>query len=124
MKARSICNAACNPWRKIGVSRGREKAAVRLLAGERLLWNADRRRYALTCVLPLALTLSLPPMVGLSLLAVIKQKSERASKTENDQTFRNAVINIFKEAVTVRHGFSCRWLGEVIITVTGTIIWM
>lgn len=63
-------------------------------------------------------------MVGLSLLAVIEQKSERASKTENDQTFRNAVINIFKEAVAARHGFVCRWLGEVIITVMGMVIWM
>lgn len=73
---------------------------------------------------PLDLTLSLSPMVGLPLLAVIKQKSERTSKADNDQTLRNAVIYIFKEAVAARYGFGRRWLGEVIITVMGMIIRM
>lgn len=64
-------------------------------------------------------------MVGLSLLAIIKQKSECTSETENNQTLRNAVIHVFEEAVAARYGFGRRWLGEVIITtVMGVVIWM
>jgi hypothetical protein len=63
-------------------------------------------------------------VVGLSLLAVIEQKSECAGKGDNNKALHNTVIDVIIVVFVAGHGLGGDWFREVVIPVAGMVIRM
>ena len=63
-------------------------------------------------------------MVGLSLLAVIKQECERASKPDDDKALGNAIVNVIVVLLGAGHGLRHHMISEVVVTFAGMVVRM
>ena len=104
----SMPHTTSHPPREIRIVRRREETPIRLLARQSLLLGRDdtvvplHLRLAIVVAAPSLLRLlNFAPVVRLALLAVVDEEGEGGGEADNDEAFKDAVVEVVVVVVVV-----------------------